>query len=520
MENYILEAFQKLSLLNEDDFDLTADIDKVDELQSFVADDVEEIPEEPVIDVNAESEDELADNYVGKVIIECECCHTRLYKEESEVIIDEETGLANIDEACPVCNNTLGYSVIGKIEKFDDDNIEDEEDEEEIELENDPVDEEPYESLRERFRKRRALGEAKVEDGKVGGPWDDRLAKDDVEEECEDCKETIDEAVSGNLEVYYIFPKLTEDDLDRATEFNLECIKDGKEDTTLSGNLSDIKAFAQDYLDYELVQGYLFDMDDNEIDLEELDESLKEGVENLSLDTDDTHVEVNSDEDGTHVDVSPKDEFEDDIDLGGEEEIVPLSDEEQDAILDNEPEDEEEFVDFELGDEEEPLEDEEEEEEEEEELPEESLKAPKRNLVKENKESSIDIDEFDERKFNDVCESYLRKVYENVNTFKTKSVRDFGNKLVVEGVIRFKNKKQMNSKFVFTEAKETRSGKVVLEGFNETFSKQPKAFKVKGVLRNNNYMTESMSYNYTVRSLNEGKVERTKVSGRVRAIRK
>ena len=119
MENYLIEAFQKLSLLNEDDFDITADRDVIDELQSFVADDVDEIPEEPVIDTLADDEEELSDNYVGKVILECECCHTRLYKEESEVFVDEESGLANIEEACPVCNNTMGYTVIGKIEKFD-----------------------------------------------------------------------------------------------------------------------------------------------------------------------------------------------------------------------------------------------------------------------------------------------------------------------------------------------------------------------------------------------------------------
>ena len=53
MENFLREAFQKLSLL-ENDFDFSSvDKDKIDELKSFVADDVEIIPEEPVIDVEA-----------------------------------------------------------------------------------------------------------------------------------------------------------------------------------------------------------------------------------------------------------------------------------------------------------------------------------------------------------------------------------------------------------------------------------------------------------------------------------
>ena len=117
MSDYLTEAFQKLRLV-EDDFDLSADANKIDELKSFVADDIE-VPEEEVIDVEAVSEDDLEDNYNGKVILECECCHSRIYKDKDEVFIDDESNTANIDEECPVCNNTLGYSVIGKIEPYE-----------------------------------------------------------------------------------------------------------------------------------------------------------------------------------------------------------------------------------------------------------------------------------------------------------------------------------------------------------------------------------------------------------------
>ena len=97
------------------------------------------------------------------------------------------------------------------------------------------------------------------------------------------------------------------------------------------------------------------------------------------------------------------------------------------------------------------------------------------------------------------------------------AVKDTGDKIFVEGIIRFKNKKAMKSTFVFTEAKEMKSGKVVLEGYNKTFSSKAKSFKIKGSLTENHYVTESLAYNYTVRSLNESKqIERTKVSGRVR----
>ena len=64
---------------------------------------------------------------------------------------------------------------------------------------------------------------------------------------------------------------------------------------------------------------------------------------------------------------------------------------------------------------------EEETEEEEEELPEESLKATGK-AVNEEVEGETDIDDFDEESFEDLAESYLRRVYENVNTFKTNNL--------------------------------------------------------------------------------------------------
>lgn len=238
------------------------------------------------------------------------------------------------------------------------------------------------------------------------------------------------------------------------------------------------------------------------------------------MDTDDTHVEMTSDEDGaTHVSVEPKVE-EETPDLSGEEEIVPLSDEEQDDILANEPEDdlddldfEEEPFDDELGAEEDEFAEEEPEEEgeEEEELPEESLKGSDGDTL---------IEEFDEVAFNDLCESYLRKVYDNVNTFETVSVKDNKDEFVVEGLIKYKNGKEAKSTFVFTEANETKTGKIVMEGYNKTFSNSPKTFKVKGIIDNNNYISEALAYKYTASSINESnEVEVTKVQGKVKRLK-
>ena len=514
MENYLAEAFQKLSLLKEDDFDITADRDVVDELKSFVADDVEEIPEEPVIDLDAESEDELADNYVGKVILECACCHTRLYKEEAEVVVDEESGLANADEACPVCNNTMGYTVIGKIEKFDDDAIEAEDDEIDFsDAENDPADEAPVESFVDRLRRKRAALKEGKEDvcpecGK--NPC--------VCEKCEDKDESLEEDGLSGLE------RLRRKYGGSAKAESIEEDIDRKLDIDTENNLPPHSEFQTED------SARLEDMEDDPV--------LTEGIENLSMDTDDTHVEMNSTPDGgATVTVEPKvmDDFPaDDADtLGpgfvGDEEIVPLSDEEQDEIMANEPEGEEdefadEFGEDELDLEGEPLVDEEEpeaegeeEEEEEEEEPEESFTSNNGEPINESVEGEdAEIEDFDEENFDDLAESYLRKVYDNVKTFTTTSIKDRGDEFLIEGIITFKSDKQMRSSFIFTEANETKSGKIIFEGYNETFSKAPKSFKLKGTLKDKKYVAESMIYNYTTKNLNEGNGEKTKVSGRVR----
>lgn len=192
MERYLTEAFQKLSLL-EDDFNFTQNPD-VDDLKAFVDDDVEEVPEEDIIDVDAKTEEDLEDTYDGKVILECECCHSRIYKDIKDVIIDKETELANIEEECPVCNCTLGWTVIGKIEKFNPDDIpeETEEDEEESELDlrgaqEELADEDKPEEVEESLKE-------DLTDF-VG----DDFSEEEVEEACEDlCESTYtygDEAI-------------------------------------------------------------------------------------------------------------------------------------------------------------------------------------------------------------------------------------------------------------------------------------------------------------------------------------
>lgn len=71
---------------------------------------------EMVVDVEAETMDELKDSYVDNFILQCPVCKTLIYKEQSEVIYDEEDKeTVNVGEACPHCKSEDGFTIVGKV---------------------------------------------------------------------------------------------------------------------------------------------------------------------------------------------------------------------------------------------------------------------------------------------------------------------------------------------------------------------------------------------------------------------
>ncbi len=156
--NYLSEAFKQLEILNEDVFDL--DKDGLEDLRDFQDEDEEEVID--VIDPEAETEEELEDSYIGKVILDCSVCHTDIYKDKEDVIIDEETQLANVGEECPYCFSVDGFKVIGEVKPFVETEFETEDDVD-VEVDGEEVeDEEENESLRknESLKRKRRMVEA------------------------------------------------------------------------------------------------------------------------------------------------------------------------------------------------------------------------------------------------------------------------------------------------------------------------------------------------------------------------
>ena len=596
MEFYLKEAFQSLKLL-EDDFNLTADQGVIDELQSFVADDIEAPTEEEIIDVEADEVEALQDNYIGKVILECDSCHTRIYKDIADVIIDEDSGLANIDEECPVCSNAFGWNVIGKIEKFDADAFEEEpKDEEEVEVEEEPEisDEEIGEALKEALNadEQRELNgivynhladaayEAEVDheldatrsdmekaqqafnDDFYFGSVDEDIdvhvdqpeesddvvinvdADDELHEEFENPEdvgvnpetasedaEILEEPMENpvteipdklvvnesvltedansvkNLVISYLQDSLVDfnDNLaytvhDAIPEYDVDwCDDDGMSEFADRANMTQdeyVDAIANLLFAHAPTQESLGeDIEDVQsedakklIDPEEEPvKDLKEDLNEVEVHTDEQDIEVKTEDGKVVVEVgNPETE-----EVPAEDEMIaPLDAEEITDIENNEEQSAEELAaEDESGAEEEPAEDE------------------------------LDIDEFDEESFDEIGESYLHRVYENVNSFKTTNVNYGKGKLVVEGLIKFNSGKEKKTSFVFENLKKTKRGKIVSEGLNETFSKSSKAFMLKGSLVNKKFVSESLIYNYTAKTINESnESEVTRVYGR--AVRK
>lgn len=114
--NYLSEAFKKLDFLTEEDFSLY-NTDSIDDMGQLLAD--PGTPSQDVIDPEAETEDELQDTYIGKVILHCPVCNSMVYKNLEDIVKDDVEELVNVGEECPYCYTSEGFKVIGIVSPFE-----------------------------------------------------------------------------------------------------------------------------------------------------------------------------------------------------------------------------------------------------------------------------------------------------------------------------------------------------------------------------------------------------------------
>lgn len=364
---YLRNAFKMLDALNEDVFDVS------DEGISQLADTLNtEDNTVNIIDPEAESEEDIQDSYMGKAILECEVCHSLIYKNKDEIKIDDESQLANIDEECPYCFSTNGYKIVGQVEPF--------------------------------------------------------------KEESED------------------------DDVDIKVD-DVEIHVDGDEEDS--------------------------DEDENEAnDEDEVNESLKEGFNDVQITTDDQHLTMTQDSETGKVTVetepvNQEESFEDE-----EMMIAPLNDEEEQEIEDSSDQLEAEESGEELD-----------------EVPEDETSEESDDEESED----IDISDFEESLFNDLGQKYLTEVYDNIESFNTSNVYqdNKNNKLIIEGSIKFKSGNTKKTSFIFEAKDIDKDRKVRFVGENQQITKGKKSFTLRGTLKEGKLLSESLTYNYRTRD-NDG----------------
>ena len=116
MSQYINEAFKKFRLLEDyEEFSVTPE--GLDNLGSFIGQALDDESVD-VIDLEAEAQEDLKKSYIGKVICDCNICHSNIFFNKEDIVINED-GVANIDDECPYCMSNDGYTVIGEIQAYD-----------------------------------------------------------------------------------------------------------------------------------------------------------------------------------------------------------------------------------------------------------------------------------------------------------------------------------------------------------------------------------------------------------------
>ena len=462
MNNSVIlqEAFKQLKLLEETDISngsFPLDPEGMEGAKEFLDDDPS-LDELSIVDMDADSEEELEEaTHVGDVILECKVCHSRIFLDPEEVVLSDDKLWANEDLECPYCYCTRGYKIIGQVAPYEaEPTVEIEPKEEPEEVEEEEVVEE---SFRKDYRKSKKLKESiddelthtldlafnkhhpvlVTADPGSGAfarvkEWAKSHSRTPIYIDAKSIDESdIDDVANARPQDIFILNEINRADLSIRSAL-LNAINRCKGFVVVVNNPSHT-----DELDPAERSKFV------EVNIDEAS-SMAESLENIDIETEHDIIHVKSED-------KPEE---------GEETMLPVDDSLKDEILSDEEEEEEEPA-------EEPLEDEIE---------------------------DIDIEDFDEESFDNMGESYLRKVYDNVESFNTTRVVENGNGWIVEGIINFKSGKSKNTEFIFEAATLSKGNILTFKGGNPQITRGNKAFAIRGKVDNKKFITESFRYNY------------------------
>lgn len=418
--NYLAEAVEALKKLDEEAF--TLDNAGIEELAEFEdnqpdADDIIDI-----IDPETEEEEDLAESYIGKVILDCTVCHSKIYEDADNIEYVEGEELVNEGHECPYCYTTDGFKIIGQVTPFtkeEETTVTDTETPEEDKVTVDETEEQLTESVGSDLAKFQALVDHDmVEYGDITEETNERLRKAGLE------------VVKDEYDNYEVIAK-----------------EDNGKIITEESNLFKLnRAFPELKLsdDVSTADSPKPTEDDTSVVVESYDGEEDKLEESVNVDADEHKVTVETDEETVTVEKKCD---------NCAETVTPPTEETVTDIQNNEDDD---FVD-------------------------------------------VDMEDFDEESFDELGEKYMKKVYENVSSYKTKSVKSDKEYIIVEGIITFNSGSKKPTTFKFTPKDVAKNGKCRFIGENANISRGKKAFVISGKVTEGKFLAESMTYNYRIK---------------------
>jgi len=240
---------------------------------------------EKIVDLDAETEEDILPSYEGKMIMQCPQCMTLFYKNPEDIEYSEENpDVVNINEVCQHCGNTSGYTLVGKVAKVG----EDEADKYDTDEVDDILDaKEEADAGQEQPTEEPAQEEAPAEENTEELPELPELPAEE-EEEKEETNESLKESFKITEPVM-----LDSNDLDNLIDEDMVIICDAKDEAEVRrlakkacdtvDDVADNTSEEPSFSAFELFDSYMTkaDIEYEYLDVsfaEDMDESLKESV--------------------------------------------------------------------------------------------------------------------------------------------------------------------------------------------------------------------------------------------------
>ena len=551
MVDYLAEAFKALDdvedvtpCLHEEMF--TVDSDGLSELADFEVESEKSEDKKRVIDTEAKNEEELKSSYVGKVIIDCNQCHSKVYKDKEDIVIDGDE--VNKEEECPYCFATEGFKVVGEVAPYTETKVD--------------VEVEDKDTMTERVHRRprytKKMSKKVVEE--FNGSYHTLTIIDDLVDRAKliykergdsDIEEAVSDAIDGGLIYYDDIVELADaygainygelvdrfvdelaNDMGTQLESILERDNDGELKESIKGRRNKRRARKGKLTESDRIRWR--DIDNIPYDIGQMSDKAKNALDHAMKMSDKARYQDNDEKKARRIDrkINSLKDYKFVEDLGDDvakyqrwvdydmKRYGKISDKTK-SYLDRAGLEvvKDDHKDYEVIAKDEGLT--ESLEEVEVKTDTDKIKISSETITKDDemaipvtddtreeiiadgeKEDTVDdIEEFDEESFDELSESYLKKVYNNVDGYKTSNVSFNKSGLCVEGIIFFKSGNKKNTQFIF----ESRDNGKRFVGENKQITRGKKAFTVKGSVKDGKFITESFNYRYSAINPQTGK---------------